>query len=141
MSTKIELRNLLKEYLTEEDYLCCLLSIKPEYAISIFNRTKRYEYRLRAPKKRISKVFLYSTKPNKKIEGYFVPGKIIYGNPDAIWDKTKQYSGVNKEKYYDYCGYHNEIYAISINETYQFSNQLNPFILTNFTAPQSFIYF
>ena len=48
-----------------------LISIKPKYVEEIINKNKKYEYRKSIFKKDIDKVYIYSTRPNKQIVGYF----------------------------------------------------------------------
>ncbi|MDE5767136.1 MAG: ASCH domain-containing protein [Malacoplasma sp.] len=44
-----------------------LISIKPEYVKNILKGIKKYEYRTKLPKEKISKIIIYCTSPIKKV--------------------------------------------------------------------------
>ncbi|HZJ76221.1 MAG TPA: ASCH domain-containing protein [Oscillospiraceae bacterium] len=120
-----------------------LLSIKPEYAQKIFQGEKKYEYRKRLFKRDdISSIIVYVTKPVGRVVGEFEIAEIIEDNPMAIWQKTKQYSGISQKEYFKYFEGNEKGFAISIQNitTYQKPltlRELNPNIKS---PPQSFAY-
>lgn len=94
-----------------------LLSIKPEYVYRILLREKKYEYRKKIWKREdIEEVVIYSSYPVKKVVGTFVIEKILEGNPQEIWNQTKEHSGISKEKYDRYFKETDKAYAIYIPE-------------------------
>ncbi|MCK4319455.1 hypothetical protein KAW38_02685 [Candidatus Micrarchaeota archaeon] len=119
-----------------------ILSIRPKYASSIFEGTKKYEFRKFFPvNRRINKVYIYVTSPVKKITGFFVIEKIIKDEPKEIWKRFRKYSGLDKRTFFEYFNRYEIGYAIKIKEVYKCTDVINPFIsFENFNPPQSFCY-
>lgn len=120
-----------------------LLSIKPKYAQKIFNGEKRYEYRKRLFKRNdIDSIIVYVTKPVGKVVGEFEIDEILEDNPMAIWEKTKQYSGISEKDYLKYFQDNEKGFAISIKNTtiYKRPLELTELSSTIKSAPQSFMY-
>lgn len=121
--------------------LNAILSIKPIYVKEIIEGRKRYEYRKRIFKKDIDNVYVYSTHPQKRIVGYFKFNGYIEDTPANIWEKTKEYAGIDKQSYNEYFDGRNLAYAINIHEFHMFREPIDPkIIFGNFTAPQSYKY-
>lgn len=120
-----------------------LLSIKPEYAQRIFDGEKKYEYRKRLFKRNdIKSIIVYVTKPVGMVMGEFEIAEILEDSPMAIWEKTKEYSGITKKDYMEYFEGNERGFAISIKNTTVYQKplelrELNPIIKS---APQSFMY-
>ena len=120
-----------------------LLSIKPEYAQRIFDGEKRYEYRRSVFKRNdIDTIIVYVTKPIGKVVGEFKIDKILEDTPNAIWEKTKLYSGIKERDYMEYFGERERGFAIGIKHTKIYDKpldlkEINPEIKS---APQSFMY-
>ena len=117
-----------------------LFSIRPEYVEQIFNGTKKFEYRKQPNRFPISKILIYETAPIMKIVGEVEVEEVLVDTPKAIWEKTKKYSGISKEYYFQY--YRRRYAAVA----YQLKNVIkydNPKELSDFgikRAPQSFCY-
>lgn len=117
-----------------------LLSIKPEYAHSILEGNKKFEYRKRLPKRVIKKIVIYSTYPEKRIIGEVDVIETLELNPKELWRKTENYAGISKTKYFEYFGEKNIGYAYTLGEVKKFEK---PKLLCDYglkTAPQSFVY-
>ncbi|HBE9444684.1 hypothetical protein [Clostridioides difficile] len=118
-----------------------IISIKPKYVEEILNKKKRFEYRKTIFKEDINKIYVYSTSPHKKIVGYFKYTKYLKDNPEYIWNKTKEFSGISKDEYDEYFNNRDIAYAIEINEFIKFDVDINPKeYIDNFIAPQSYKY-
>ena len=81
-----------------------LLSINPNHVENILNGTKRYEFRKRVCKKKVDKILIYSTTPIKKVVGEAEIEEVLIDEPEIIWKKTKEESGIDKnffDKYYE----------------------------------------
>lgn len=117
-----------------------LLSIKPEYAYKIFSGEKKFEYRKIIFKKNIKFVIVYATKPVGKIIGEFEIEDIIKGNSEQIWELTKEYAGIEKEKFNNYFLNKKNAFAIKIKnpKIYKKFKMLKDYNLNS--APQSFCY-
>lgn len=119
-----------------------LLSIKPNYANSIFNGKKKFEFRKAIFKrKEVNTVIVYSTMPVGKIIGEFKIKAIINDEPDQIWNKTKKYAGINREYFDTYFSGRKKAYAIEIEQTELYSEPIDPYkSMKGFYPPQSFRY-
>ena len=87
-----------------------LFSICPEYVEKIFNGTKKFEYRKQPNRIPISKILIYETAPIMKIVGEAEVEKVLVDTPEVIWEKTKEYPGINK-KFYHSAIYHEILYV------------------------------
>ncbi|EKS7866030.1 MULTISPECIES: ASCH domain-containing protein [Bacillus] len=120
-----------------------LLSIKPEFVEEIILGNKKFEYRKNIFKRKgISSVVVYATKPCGKVVGEFEIEDIIIDNPDNIWKKTKNHSGITKSYFNHYFAGRQKGVAIQIKE---FKKYEEPLDLIDFdsnlkAAPQSFCY-
>jgi len=120
-----------------------ILSIKPEYCKEIKNGNKKYEFRKRIFRYRetVDFVFMYSTSPVKKIVGIFTIESIIEDNPRKLWEKFKDFSSIEEEKFFEYFGRRKKGFAIKIKEV-KTVDPIDPKkLIPNFSPPQSFCYF
>ena len=120
--------------------MIAILSIKPKYANLILNGKKRYEFRKRAPKSKVEKVYLYSSSPTQKIVGYFTTEETISGPPKNVWEKTKHAAGIEREDYFKYFKNKKIAHAIKVKKKVRLRSMEPKEIFPNFTIPQSFIY-
>lgn len=117
-----------------------LMSIKPEYVEKIFNGTKKYEYRKKRCKKNIDKIIVYSTSPIRKVVGELEIEDILEDNKEVIWNKTKLFSGVVKEKYDLYFKNQDTAVAYKIKsyKLYDTEKELSDFNIK--ASTQSYVY-
>jgi predicted transcriptional regulator len=118
-----------------------ILSIKPEYAERIINGVKKYEYRKIIARKEVNKIYIYATYPVMKIIGEVsIDGDILKGSPTAIWERTKQNSGISRSKYRLYFKGKKYAYAYPLGKItrYDSPKHLSDFGLSQ--PPQSFVY-
>jgi len=118
-----------------------LLSIKPEFALKIFDGSKRYEYRRAIFKNQeVSKVIVYASDPIKQIIGEFEIEDILHEEPQSLWVKTKHHAGISEKRFFDYFTNKSKGYAIKVKETRMYSAPvpLNSFMVSS--PPQSFMY-
>lgn len=119
-----------------------LLSIKPQYANSILDGTKRYEFRRRVHlDSRVHTVVIYATKPIGKVIGEFSIKDIHSDHPDTLWEKTKDFSGITKSFFTEYFIGREVGHAIEVEKVKKY---LKPMEVSDFlasgVAPQSFAY-
>jgi len=117
-----------------------LLSIHPEHVNNIFIGKKKYEYRKVCCKSNIDRIFIYSTNPVKKVVGEAEVTDVIIGQPNSVWEETKELSGINKEFFdeYYYCSKKAVAFQLGKIIKYDTPKSLEQFGIQN--APQSFIY-
>ena len=120
-----------------------LLSIKPEFVKEIISGKKKYEYRKSIFKRDdISSIVVYATKPYGKIVGEFEIESILMDEPENIWLKTRNYSGITESYFNNYFEGREKWYAIEIRD---FKRYKTPLDLQDFdkrlkVPPQSFCY-
>lgn len=118
-----------------------LLSIKPEFALKIFDGTKKYEFRKCMFRRNdIKTVVVYASSPIQRVIGEFEIEDILCKATDYLWNQTKKYSGITKDFYDDYFANKDLAFAIQVGKTRKFST---PKRLSDYDidyAPQSFIY-
>ena len=97
-----------------------IFSIKPQYAHALMDGTKKYEYRKKMPKRRINKIYVYSTAPDKKVIGYFTVKKIHQADPLKIWMDTWKNGCVSFDDYELYFQNNDVAYAIEVDEYFKY---------------------
>jgi len=118
-----------------------LLSIKPEFALRIFEGSKKYEYRrIIFKRKGIETVVVYASSPIKRIIGEFEISKILHEQPEQLWAKTYNDAGITKTRFMEYFGDHAKGYAIGIKKTRKYQTPLSLEELMLSLPPQSFVY-
>lgn len=118
-----------------------ILSIKPEYANKIFEGTKKYEFRRAIFKNPdVKKVVVYSSSPVQKIIGEFEIERIISHELETLWNKTKKYSGISEDFFFQYFGDKELGFAIKIKNTKLYKTPKCIREDYNLFPPQSFLY-
>ncbi len=75
-----------------------LLSIKPEFALKIFNGSKRYEFRRAIFKNRnVDRVIVYASNPTKLIIGEFEIKDIYHDEFSDLLVKKKSHAWISKK--------------------------------------------
>jgi predicted transcriptional regulator len=118
-----------------------LLAMKPQYAEKIFRGEKKYEFRRTIFKnKAVKKVIVYASSPVRKVIGEFEIGNILTDNIDALWQQTKEHSGISEELFFQYFTDKSTGHAIQIKNVKRYRKPLC--IRTDFAVapPQSFLY-
>jgi predicted transcriptional regulator len=118
-----------------------LLSIKPEYAFKIFEGTKKFEFRKAIFKKPgIKTVVVYASSPVQQVIGEFDIDEIYSSNPDSVWERTKQFSGISKDFFFKYFVDRDIAHAIKIKNIRKYEIPLNLKKDFNALPPQSYMY-
>ncbi len=81
-----------------------LMSIRPQYADKIFNRSKTVELRRVKPKslEQGDLVLVYVSAPIKSLVGAFTVLSVTEKTLPALWKKVKDYAGVSRSEFLDY---------------------------------------
>lgn len=118
-----------------------VLSIKPQFANKIFDGTKKFEFRKAIFKNQnVTSVLVYASSPVQKVIGEFEIEKIINLDLKELWDKTKEYSGITEDYFYQYFENREQGFAIQIKNKKRFENPKCLKTDYNLTPPQSFAY-
>ena len=116
------------------------MSIKPEYVERIFAGSKKYEFRKRLANKAVGKILIYSTAPIMKVVGEVQIVETISASPTALWECTKKFAGISRDKYREYYKGCKVAYAYQLGQVtrYEPPKELSEFNIN--LPPQSFIY-
>ncbi|MDG6880971.1 50S ribosomal protein L22/uncharacterised domain fusion protein [Phocoenobacter uteri] len=119
-----------------------LLSIKPEFVEKIISGEKKFEFRKSLPKREgINSVVVYATMPVGKVVGEFRIKQTLSLEPESLWDKTKELSGISKCFFDQY--FSNKVLAhafeIDFFEPYLEPKHISE-VLKSGVAPQSYCY-
>lgn len=118
-----------------------VLSIKPQFANKIFDGTKKFEFRKAIFKNQnVTSVLVYASSPVQKVIGEFEIEKIFNLDLKELWDKTKEYSGITEDYFYQYFENREQGFAIQIKNKKRFENPKCLKTDYNLTPPQSFAY-
>lgn len=116
-----------------------LISIKPEYVKLILSGKKLYEYRKRVPSE-VQIAVIYATSPIKKIVGEFYVNEILSMPPKDLWNKTHKYSGLSRDKFFQYFDGVCFAYALSIKKVMKYESPMDLSTINLKVAPQSWQY-
>ena len=118
-----------------------LLSIKPEFALRIFDGSKRYEYRRTIFKKReVETVVVCVSNPIKRVVGEFDIGEIHHEKLEQLWAQTCNHAGITRTRFMEYFSDQEKGYAIGIRKTRKYPRSLSLNDLKLTYPPQSFLY-
>ncbi len=117
-----------------------LLSINPEYVERIFAGAKKYEFRKRLANRNVDRILMYSTAPIMKVVGEVEVVKTISSSPSALWESTKKFAGISRDKYRKYFKGCKVAYAYQLGKVRRYDppKELSEFSID--LPPQSFIY-
>ena len=119
-----------------------LLSIKPQFVESIFQGSKRFEFRRKIFKNRnIKRIVIYATAPVSKVVGEFEIEEILELTLPDLWKQTKNYSGIEQKYFEAYFHGLEKGYALRIGKVKQYKKPLELYSKYKVKhPPQFFIY-
>lgn len=117
-----------------------LMSINPEHVNNIMSGMKMYEFRKRVCKRKVDRIIIYSTVPIKQVVGEAEVEDILIGNPEEIWEKTKNQSGIDKSFFDIYYKGRKEAVAYKLCNVKKYKTPLSLEDLGVKNAPQSYQY-
>ncbi|MCL2359696.1 hypothetical protein [Candidatus Bathycorpusculum sp.] len=118
-----------------------VLAIKPKYAKTLYSGEKQFELRRKLPHSLINHVYLYESRPVKKITGCITLKRVVTGSPDKVWQICASTCGLDKPAFETYCGERPKIYALEIAYATKFAVPLDPYtVFPRFVPPQNFHY-
>nr|WP_298524309.1 ASCH domain-containing protein [uncultured Porphyromonas sp.] len=119
-----------------------LLSIKPEFVEQIASGAKCFEYRRVLYKRTgIKRIVVYASSPVCRIVGEIEVGELLTDTPEALWERTKEKSGISEDFFLSYFSERSHAHAIEIKafHPYRTPKRLAD-KYPNTTPPQSFCY-
>lgn len=117
-----------------------LLSIHPEYVRQILAGSKKFEFRRNVAKRHVDRILIYSTFPEMKVVASVAVLGVLKESPSKLWQKTKDFSGISRDKYMEYFSKREFAYAYQLGEVTMFKEPKNLSDYGITTAPQSFAY-
>jgi len=118
-----------------------LLSIKPEFALKIFEGSKKYEYRRNIFKRNgVTTIVVYASGPIKKVIGEFEIEGIIHEKPHTLWEQTGEEAGITQKRFLEYFKDKTRGYAIKVKAARSYNTPISLDRLMIPYPPQSFIY-
>lgn len=118
-----------------------VLSIKPEYAYKIFDGSKRFEFRRSIFKnKNVKSVIVYASAPVQKVIGEFEIENILDDDLKTLWGRTKEFSGISEEYFYEYFSNKDRGFAIQVKSKKKYRKAKCLKSDFNLSPPQSFAY-
>ena len=120
-----------------------LFSIHPEYAESILDGSKKFEFRRRIyARNDVKTVVIYATAPIGMIIGEFDIGEVLSDTPENLWARTKKHAGIDLGYFSKYFDGREEAFAISVKKARRYKKPVS--LVDVFpespVAPQSFRY-
>lgn len=124
-----------------------LVSIKPQFAKSIFRGEKTIELRKSAPTRagKDSYMLIYVTAPIKKVWGICRIQNIIKETPKQLWENHGKKTGITKSEFNEYYKGNKKAFGIEISDVKNFfENSIDLENLRNyfpgFSPPQTYGY-
>jgi predicted transcriptional regulator len=119
-----------------------LLSIRKEFSDAIYAGSKRFEFRRRVfDTLAHTETLIYTTSPVSRVTGRFTVQDLMVGDPQKVWEMTKQYAGIDEVRYMTYFSGVSVAFALLIGGVERFDRplELEPhFGLTR--PPQSYAF-
>lgn len=100
-----------------------LMSIHEEYALQIFAKTKKFEFRRRAPRLDTPFRILIYVPGRRKLAGEAHVWTIIQGAPSTVWRKTRKNAGISKAAFDAYFAGRDVAYALALRKVTEYQEQ------------------
>jgi predicted transcriptional regulator len=117
-----------------------LLPILPEYAKSILEGTKRFEFRKTPCRAGTKTILLYATTPVRAVVGEVEILDIHVGPPNEIWEITADAAGISRQAFNRYYLGHEKAVAYRLGVAEQYSCPLKLTELGINYTPQAPVY-
>ena len=116
------------------------MSIKPEFVQKIMTGKKEYEFRKTICKRRVDKIYIYSTVPVQKVVGEAEVEFVLVEQPDRLWKITKDRAGIDKVFFDSYYENRNQAVAYKLINVVKYKKPKSLLELGVKNAPQSYQY-
>jgi predicted transcriptional regulator len=118
-----------------------LISVHPEFSELIIAGNKKVEFRKVRFARDVSHIVIYATAPISRIVAYCEINSIDIQNPNKLWSKYSDISGINKKRFFAYyLGYDLGV-AIELGRVIRLHTPLEISSLSfSISPPQSYLY-
>ena len=117
-----------------------LLPIKPLYVTRILNGSKRFEFRKRPFGRTVNRVVIYASSPVMKVVGEFELLGVLVGKKDHVWQKCKDFAGVDRALFDAYYSGRDEACALKVGKVVRYDKPLDLVNCYGVKPPQSYCY-
>ena len=117
-----------------------LMSINPQHVANIMCGKKVFEFRKRACKRKVDKIYIYSTTPIMKVVGEAQVEDVLIDHPNAICKVTSRQAGIDKEFFDKYFFDREEAVAYKLKNIIEYTAPKSLSDLGVRIAPQSYQY-
>ena len=117
-----------------------LISINPEHVEKIISGLKKFEYRTKVAKQHVDSIIVYCTYPTKKVLAEVKINSVLSDTPNALWEKTKRFSGITKEFFDSYFKGRETAHAYELGEVLVYHKPKELIDFGCSVAPQSYMY-
>ena len=117
-----------------------LMSINPQHVTNIMCGKKVFEFRKRACKRKVDKIYIYSTTPIMKVVGEAQVEEVLIDHPNTIWKITSRQAGIDKKFFDKYFLNREEAVAYKLTNVIEYTAPKSLSDLGVRTAPQSYQY-
>jgi predicted transcriptional regulator len=119
-----------------------LLSIRPEFAVSIFSGDKKFEFRKTIFKNPdVKKAYVYASRPIGLVVGEFDIEEIITSDPESLWKETMKNAGISKDYFDKYFDGRDVAHALRVGAANYYKRPKTLMEMFNINRPpQSFMY-
>lgn len=117
-----------------------LFSIRPQFVQAILRGEKKFEFRTKICKRKLTTMFIYATKPIGMIVGEVNIETVISEDPEELWKLTRDGAGISKSEFDQYFRGREKAYAYKLKNPIFYNEAM---ILEDFgikRAPQSYCY-
>lgn len=117
-----------------------LFSIKPQFAQAILRGEKKFEFRTKACKCKLTTMFIYATKPIGMVIGEVSIETVISEEPEELWKLTHNDAGISKSEFDQYFQGRKKAYAYKLRNPIAYNQGILLEDLGIKRAPQSYCY-
>lgn len=117
-----------------------LFSIKPQFVQKIFSSEKQYEFRKKACRNSISKIYVYMTSPACHIVGEVVVTGLLADTPTKLWETVSEYAGISRQEFDNYFSKCGIAYAYQLESPILYPMPIDLSSIGFIHPPQSFCY-
>lgn len=117
-----------------------LFSIRPQFAQAILRGEKKFEFRTKVCKRKLTTMFIYATKPIGMVIGEVSIETVISEEPEELWKLTHNDAGISKSEFDQYFREREKAYAYKLRNPIAYSEGILLEDLGIKRAPQSYCY-